>query len=117
MRILDTTRTDHYYRPVQRGWVNAFRTASIQNKLNELDGWIRNRLRYCVWFRFIGRAVHERVDVRQLTDKALPMAIGIGTTITVERLKKRGYVPLLELYNQSKPVNWDGTMSLGFLMT
>jgi hypothetical protein len=26
----------------------------------------------------------------------------LGTTITVERLKKRGYVPLLELYNQSK---------------
>jgi len=23
---------------VQRGWVNAFRMASIQNKLNELDG-------------------------------------------------------------------------------
>ncbi len=31
---------------VQRGWVNAFRMASIQNKLNELDGWLRNRLRY-----------------------------------------------------------------------
>ena len=27
----------------------------------------------------------------------------LGTTITVERLKKRGYVPLLELYNQIKP--------------
>jgi RNA-directed DNA polymerase len=34
---------------VQRGWVNNFRMASIQNKLNEVDGWIRNRLRYCIW--------------------------------------------------------------------
>ncbi|MCF6332986.1 MAG: hypothetical protein L3J11_06855 [Draconibacterium sp.] len=34
---------------VQRGWVNAFRMASIQNKLGELDGWLRNRLRYCIW--------------------------------------------------------------------
>jgi hypothetical protein len=34
---------------IQRGWVNAFRMASIQNKLNELDGWVRNRLRYCIW--------------------------------------------------------------------
>ena len=34
---------------VQRGWVNAFRMASIQNKLAELDGWLRNRLRYCIW--------------------------------------------------------------------
>ena len=41
----------------------------------------------------------------------------LGTTITVERLKKRGYVPMLELYNQIKPVKWDGTLSLGFLMT
>lgn len=34
---------------VQRGWVNNFRMASIHNKLNELDGWLRNRLRYCIW--------------------------------------------------------------------
>ena len=27
----------------------------------------------------------------------------LGTTITVERLKKRGYISLLELYNQLKP--------------
>ncbi len=26
-----------------------------------------------------------------------------GTTITVERLKMRGYVPMVELYNQIKP--------------
>ena len=38
----------------------------------------------------------------------------LGTTITVERLKKRGYVPLLELYNQTKPVKWDGKLSLGY---
>jgi group II intron reverse transcriptase/maturase len=34
---------------VQRGWVNAFRMASIHGKLKELDGWFRNRLRYCIW--------------------------------------------------------------------
>jgi hypothetical protein len=32
---------------VQGGWVNTFHMASLQNKLNELDGWLRNRLRYC----------------------------------------------------------------------
>ena len=40
---------------VQRGWVNAFRMASIQSKLNGLDGWLRNRLRYCIWSRGLGR--------------------------------------------------------------
>ena len=34
---------------IQRGWVNNFRMASIYNKLKNLDGWIRNRLRYCIW--------------------------------------------------------------------
>ena len=34
---------------VCRGWVNAFRMASIKLKPDELDGWLRNRLRYCIW--------------------------------------------------------------------
>ncbi|MEJ7679354.1 MAG: reverse transcriptase domain-containing protein [Segetibacter sp.] len=34
---------------VGRGWLNYFRMASIQGKLRDLDGWIRNRLRYCIW--------------------------------------------------------------------
>ncbi len=34
---------------VIRGWVNNYRMASIYGKLIELDGWVRNRLRYCIW--------------------------------------------------------------------
>ena len=34
---------------VHRGWINYFKFASIYNKLNELDGWLRNRIRYCIW--------------------------------------------------------------------
>ena len=34
---------------IQRGWINNFRLANIQGKLSELDGWLRNRLRYCIW--------------------------------------------------------------------
>ena len=36
---------------VIRGWVNNYRMASIYAKLLELDGWVRNRLRYCIWSR------------------------------------------------------------------
>lgn len=32
-----------------RGWVNYFRIASCQRKLRNLDGWIRFRLRMCIW--------------------------------------------------------------------
>ena len=34
---------------VQRGWLNYFRGTSIKGKLTKLDGWLRNRLRYCIW--------------------------------------------------------------------
>ena len=34
---------------VCRGWLNYFRMASISGKLRDIDGWLRNRLRYCIW--------------------------------------------------------------------
>ena len=40
---------------IGQGWLNYFRLASIHSKLKELDGWIRNRLRYCIWSRPSGR--------------------------------------------------------------
>ena len=39
----------HKLKEIQRGWLNYFRMASIQSKLKEIDSWIRNRLRYCIW--------------------------------------------------------------------
>ena len=34
---------------VTRGWINYFKYASISQKLIKIDGWLRNRLRYCIW--------------------------------------------------------------------
>lgn len=31
------------------GWVNYFKLADMKSKLKELDGWIRRRLRACIW--------------------------------------------------------------------
>lgn len=102
---------------VQRGWVNAFRMASIQNKLNELDGWLRNRLRYCIWHHW-KKPERKRKNLIRLGIEqgqayawsrsrmggwAIAQSPILGTTITVERLRKRGYISLLELYNQIKP--------------
>ncbi|WP_321318829.1 group II intron reverse transcriptase/maturase [Labilibaculum sp.] len=44
---------------VQRGWVNNFRMASILAKLQDLDGWLRNRLRYCIWSRSSGEETRK----------------------------------------------------------
>ena len=102
---------------VQRGWVNAFRMASIQNKLNELDGWLRNRLRYCIWHHWKKperkRKNLIRLGVEQgqayawsrsrMGGWAIAQSPILGTTITVDRLKKRGYVSLLEIYKKISP--------------
>jgi RNA-directed DNA polymerase len=32
-----------------RGWINYFKLGSIQQKLQKLEEWLRNRLRYCIW--------------------------------------------------------------------
>lgn len=35
--------------PLLRGWVNYFRLAEVQNIFEELDGWIRRKLRAILW--------------------------------------------------------------------
>lgn len=102
---------------VQRGWINAFRMASIQIKLADLDGWLRNRLRYCIWHHW-KKPERKRKNLIRLgvdPEKAYQWSRSrmggwrvaqspiLGTTITVDRLKLRGYVPLLDLYNEVKP--------------
>jgi len=46
-----------------RGWLNYFKHASIHGKLKTLDGWIRNRLRYCIWHHWMTDR-SRRVNVR-----------------------------------------------------
>lgn len=36
-------------RPKLRGWVNYYRWAKVKNLIEELDGWIRRRLRCTLW--------------------------------------------------------------------
>jgi RNA-directed DNA polymerase len=102
---------------VQRGWLNYFRGTSIQGKLKSLDGWLRNRLRYCIWHSWkkwrrkranlIRLGASERDATRwSFTRKggwAIAQSPILGTTITNERLKKRGYVSLLEVYTMLNP--------------
>ena len=102
---------------IQRGWINAFRMASIQNKLAELDGWLRNRLRYCIWHHWKKPERKRKNLIRlgippeqayqwsrsRMGGWAIAQSPILGTTITVERLKKRGYIPMLEIYKQVRP--------------
>jgi len=113
---------------VQRGWVNNFRMASIHGKLKELDGWLRNRLRYCIWHHWKKPERKRKNLIRLGVDSehayswsrsrmggwAIAQSPILITTITVERLEKRGYVSLLEIYSKIGLPSIRGTGSINF---
>jgi group II intron reverse transcriptase/maturase len=105
---------------VTRGWINYFKYANISQKLIETDGWIRNRLRYCIWHHWKKPERKRKNLIRlgipqgqayawsrtRMGGWAVAQSPILGTTITKERLEKRGFVPLLKLY-QSVSVNYN----------
>lgn len=105
---------------IQRGWLNYFRGTSIQGKLGDLDGWLRNRLRYCIWHvwkkpeRKRKNLIRLGIDASHAyqwsrTRKggwAVAQSPIMGTTITVARLKLRGYISLTDLFHELNPVHF-----------
>jgi group II intron reverse transcriptase/maturase len=99
------------------GWLNYFRMASIQGKLNDLDGWLRNRLRYCIWHHWkkperkrknlIRLGIEQEMAYQWSRSRMGGWAIAqspiLGTTITLERLRKKGYESLLTYYQKVAP--------------
>ncbi len=102
---------------VLRGWINYFKYASIYQKLRKLDGWLRNRLRYCIWHDW-KKPERKRKNLIRLGVKsgqayawsrsrmggwAIAQSPILGTTVTIERLVKRGYVSFLDYYLKVSP--------------
>jgi len=95
-----------------RGWVNYFKYASMRVKLAELDVWLRCRLRYCIWHHWkkpekkrrslirLGKSPEEAYAWSRTRMGGWRVACSpiLGTTITIERLKQRGYISLEEYY-------------------
>jgi RNA-directed DNA polymerase len=93
-------------------WLNAFKYANIKVKLEELDEWIRNRLRYCIWHHWKKPEKKRRNLIRLGVDPnhayawsrtrmggwAVAQSPILGTAITKERLRKRGYMSLSEMF-------------------
>jgi RNA-directed DNA polymerase len=109
---------------IHRGWINNFRLASIQDKLKELDGWLRNRLRYCLWHHWKKRERKRKNLIRlgvnsidafrwsrsRLGGWAIAQSPILNTTITVNRLLKRGYEPMLLWYQKTVPNKFTPTL-------
>lgn len=94
------------------GWVNYFKHASISNKLKYMDCWVRDRLRYCIWhdwkklnrkMKNLIRLGKSKVDAYRWSRSRMggwriACSPILGTTITIARLKQRGYLAFLEYY-------------------
>jgi RNA-directed DNA polymerase len=111
-RPIKLTERIEKIKEIQRGWLTYFRGASIIGKLRELDGWLRNRLRYCIWHDW-KKPERKRKNLIQLgvdyTDAyawsrsrmggwAIAQSPILKTTITIQRLKQRGYISLSDQY-------------------
>lgn len=106
---------------VQRGWLNYFRGTSIKGKLKKLDGWLRNRLRYCIWHHWKKPERKRKNLIRLGVDQgdayafsrsrkggwAIAQSPILGTTITISRLKRRGYISMLELHLSFNPSRYE----------
>lgn len=104
-------------REVYRGWINHFKYASMQNKLIQIDGWLRNRIRYCIWHHWKKPNKKKRSLIRLGVEPGMAYAWSrsrmggwaiaqspiLGTTITLSRLKRRGYESLLDYYQKVSP--------------
>jgi group II intron reverse transcriptase/maturase len=102
---------------IQRGWLNYFRMGNIQGKLKEIDSWLRNRLRYCIWVDWkkpdrrkknlirLGISNHQAYawSRTRMGGWAVAQSPIMLTTITVERLIRRGYESLLSYYEKVSP--------------
>lgn len=112
---------------IHRGWINNFRLANIQVKLQELDGWLRNRLRYCIWHHWKKRERKRKNLIRlgvsprdafrwsrsRLGGWAIAQSPILNTTITVNLLCKRGYEPMLTWYQKIVPHKFTPTLFPG----
>ena len=102
---------------LQQGWLNYFRMASISGRLREVDSWIRNRLRYCIWHQWKKRDRRRKNLMRLGVDSwhayvwsrsrkggwSIAQSPILTTTITLERLQKRGYESMLSYYEKVSP--------------
>lgn len=98
------------------GWVNYFKLADMKSKLIELDGWIRRRLRACVWktWKKIRTKFNNLIKLGIPKDKSWEYANTrkgywrissspiLNKTITNQRLINHGFKSLSSQYERVK---------------
>ena len=102
---------------IQRGWVQYFRLADIRWKLKDLDGWVRSRIRYCIWHwwkkptRRCKSLIRMGIDPQRarlwshtrMGGWAVARSPILKTTITNARLARRGYLSMSIIFESIAP--------------
>ena len=105
---------------VCRGWMNNYRLTKIYAKIKKFDEWLRNRLRYCIWHDW-KKLERKRKNLIRLGIEsgqayawsrtrmggwAVAQSPILRTTITLSRLKRKGYKPILDYINKVQTSIW-----------
>ncbi len=103
-----------YLRDVIMGWIAYYGKAKCASKMKETDGWLRRRLRMCIWKQW--KIASKRI--RSLIQLGIPdyqayrwgytrkgywrvsVSPILATSITNDRLEIRGYTSILKAYRR-----------------
>jgi len=98
--------------PVIRGWINYFRICDMKGFMKELDGWLRTRIRMCIWkqwktpqrreWALVKLGMKRWIAHRYANSSKGYMRIAssgiMTTTVTNAVLKKKGLLSLADHY-------------------
>lgn len=102
-----------------KGWVNYYKLADMKSLLRHIDEWYRRRLRMVIWkqWKRIRTKYTNLVKLGVKKSKAwewsntrkgywhTAKSLILSTTITIERLRKAGYVFLSDYYQLVRVIN------------
>jgi group II intron reverse transcriptase/maturase len=114
---------------ITRGWINYYRFANIVGKLKDLDSWVRNRLRYCIWKHWKKPNKRMRSFIRlgvprgqayawsrsRMGGWAIAQSPMMRTTVTIKRLQLKGYVSFLQQLSKVRRVMPEVQLKLSFV--
>ena len=114
---------------VTRGWINYYRFANIAGKLRDLDTWVRNRLRYCIWKHWKKPNKRMRSFIRlgvpygqayawsrsRMGGWAIAQSPMMKTTVTIKRLEQRAYVSFTTQLSKSRRTMPEHQFKLTFI--
>jgi Retron-type reverse transcriptase len=102
---------------IQRGWIEYFKFAVMSQQLKDLDSWVRSRLRYCIWHHWkkperrckslirmgVNPIKARKWSYTRIGGWATARSPILKTTITISRLKRRGYESMYSIYESITP--------------